>query len=1157
MEEKDKRLIVYSASAGTGKTYTLAARYIALLMDSADDRAYRHILAVTFTNKATAEMKQRILSWLYRSSKVRSEELGVRSEELGVRSEELGVRSEELGVRSEELGVRSEVNDFLDTVRSFMRNKPDNATMAAKAERVYHNILADYDDMRVSTIDAFLQQLITGMAQMLGIGADFGVELDSSHVVSTAVDEVMTGGSKESVGVLASYLDERMDDEKGWDVRRDLIAMTKELLRETVLKDQNEIELDPVKLSKYKQAINWRLNHHVHEMRKLYERVKDCKVHDEIDGGRNFYSFIDRIGKSLNGKAKNDDAFRGLGERDNEKLPTADFYARVSQRPEIQEILLRMQELTTACRKAYLSSMITSRYLNDLAMMNFVNENVKRNLEEANTILLARTAYVLRSALKPGDADFILEKAGIRYRHIMIDEFQDTSTLQWDVFRQLIDEMLASGGTTLIVGDVKQSIYRWRNGDYRIMLRLGVRSEELGVRSEELGVRSEELGVRSEELGVRSEELGVRSEELGVRSEELGVRSEELGGDLQSYIANIALTKNFRSQARVVEFNHNLFEHLCRKGGYAEKFADIYRETKTDEQGNPLPFNLRDFCNKADKEAGYVQVKTYSYKHSASEEELKHSVVKGYMMDDMFADIRTLIGEGAAMNDILILVRRNSEAKDLVNRYANSEEPHDLRLCSNDSFLLESSRSVQVVVNALKYVASDEAMARMYLKMCDVPLEGLNKSLMRLPLNELVEKVIKMTLFDSEDRLRFNDAPFLNSFIDEVGNYVNSYGSNVNDFLVYWNDELHKKAIPASGSEGVRIMTIHSAKGLESKYVFIPFCDWELVRKNGADSKLWHEPVCKSDAVDTPKLIPAQVIAGIVETDYKDAYEAECDAQRVDNLNMLYVALTRAADQLYVYIDKEQSADAANPKTVGDLVSDFVGDDCYSVGSKDIIADDKDVDDTPFEHHFNNEEAVSCSFCSSEEAIRFRQSQESLSYMQRGPEDADKISTRINAGNLRHDIFAHINTMADTDRVIHDFYTKGIIESQAEAAAIGEEMERAWRNPQMADWFGGGWRVMREVSVLRPKDEYDAEVTAWKALPEEQRGPMPKRELRPDRVMVRDGEAVVLDFKFGKHNHAKYSEQVKSYMSLLRQMGYGHVTGYLWYGKDGEVVGVE
>lgn len=1078
MSEGMKTLTIYSASAGTGKTYTLATRYIALLMDNDDDRAFRHVLAVTFTNKATAEMKQRILSYLYQISKGNS--------------------------------------SLSDSVRSFMHLKPDYKDMAAKAERIYHNILAEYDDMHVSTIDAFLQQLITGMAQMLGIGADFGVELDSNHVVAVAVDDVMTEGPAGSIGVLTNYLEERMDDEKGWDVRKDLIGMTKELLKEAVQKDKDDIVLDPVGIEKYKNSINWRQNPCVKEMRNLYEQVKDCRDNDEIKGGNNFYKFIERIGDSLEGKATTENAFRGLG-KTVETLYGDKFPPKVPHRLEIQDILQRMQELTVPCRKAYFSSRITSRYLNDLAMMKFVDDTLTRNLEEANTILLARTAYVLQSALKPGDADFILEKAGIRYRHIMIDEFQDTSTLQWAVFRQLISEILASGGTTLIVGDVKQSIYRWRNGDYRIM--------------------------------------------QGLKSGKAGKAVVGSGTNLMPYVKSIPLTKNYRSQAKVVEFNHSLFEYLCQENGFAHRFADIYREVRTDEQGNPLPFDIKDFCNKADRDAGYVQVKTYEYKNNATEESLKRSVVRGRMLDDMFADMEYLTEQGAAMSDILILVRYKAEARDIINHYAKSDSVGGkLMLCSNDSFLLESSRSVRVVVSALKYIATGESLSATYLKMCQVPTDGLSKALMRLPLNELVEKVIRLTLFDAEGKLRYDDTPYLNSFVDEVGSYVSSYGSSVKDFLAHWDDQLHSKAIPASGRVGVRIMTIHTAKGLESKYVFIPFCDWNLTRN---DKIIWHEAMCEPQGagqgtgqVKKLKLIPAEVIKGIEETDYREAYDEEHEAQKVDNLNLFYVAFTRAADHLYVYADVNQSASASDPKTVGDLVRDFVGTDCYCKGEKAIMAENENCADTPFEHHFKDDEMVGYTFCSNDDAIRFRQSQESLFYMQRGADGAAEMTGLINAGNLRHDIFAHINTMADTGRVINEFYTKGIIESQAEAAAIAGEIARAWQNPQMADWFGGGWRVLREVSVLRPKDEYDAEVLAWKSQPEQQRGPVPKRELRPDRVMVRNGEAVVLDFKFGKHNHANYSRQVEQYMTLLSRMGYEKVEGYLWYGLDGELVRV-
>lgn len=1077
-------MVIYSASAGTGKTYTLAARYIALLMDSPGDRGYRRMLAVTFTNKATAEMKRRILSWLYRMGGAAPS----------------GFPFGEDGEYVSDDGAK--VKDFMGKVRGFMRSKLDGRAMAEKASRLYHNILEEYDEMRVSTIDAFLQQLITGMAHMLGIGADFGVEVDSDHVVSTAVDEVI---QEQDCRPLDRYLEERLDEEKGWDVRRNLIDMTSELLREAVLKDGDDIVLDPERIAAYKKATDWHGYSGVKRMRVLYDMVKDCERDGAISGGRNYYAFIRRVGNTFNGGlAKEDDAFRPLGRQDYERLASAGFLDKVQGRTEIQQCLLEMQELCAGCRRAYLTWKISTLYLNDLAMMSFVKGCMDRNLTEANAILLARSAYVLQAALKPGDADFILEKAGIRYRHIMIDEFQDTSTLQWAVFEQLICEVLASGGTTLIVGDVKQSIYRWRNGDYRIM-------------------------------------QGLMSEESGAR----------FPGVFREAIETKTLRKNFRSQARVVEFNYKLFEYIREREDFAN-FAGIYDERECDENGNYIPFNLADYCSKADMDAGYVQVKILPFKSKSDDPNLLRKNVRAQIVRNMFADIDALLTLGAAADDVLILVRKKSEAREILAQYAGSGlEARGLRLCSNDSFVLESSQSVRTVVNAMKLVCTGDKIAAMYLRLNGIPTDGLDGSLMQLPLGEMLERIVNLTLFDSSGRLRYPDTPYLNCLVDEVSNFVVSYGSSLRDFLVYWDDQLHNKAIPASGSEGVRIMTIHSAKGLERKYVFVPFCDWEL-EEDRYDSKLWHKAVCESGGAETLGLIPAARKGLMRDTAYSEAYEVEHNAQKVDNLNLLYVAFTRAADHLYVYADVRQS-DKDTKQTVGTVLQDYIAADSYECGEKTIVADNAAVDDTPFEHRFTDDERVGYTFCSSESAISFRQSQESMLYMERGADEAGRVMSRIDAGNLRHDIFAQINTMADTPKVIARFYAKGLIGTEAEAEAIGREINLAWQEGQMADWFGGGWRVMREVAILRPQEEYEAETAEWKKLAEGSRGPMPKRELRPDRVMLRDGKAVVLDFKFGRPDHAKYSKQVKAYVDMLRRMGYDDVTGYLWYGNQGKL----
>ena len=1100
MDEIMKTLTVYSASAGTGKTYTLAARYIALLMDTAGDRGYRHVLAVTFTNKATAEMKQRILGQLYSISDCEAN-------------------------NSKDKSWNRATADFVSTVRGFMRRSLTDDALAAKARRLCRNILEDYDGMQVQTIDAFLHQLLTGMAHMLGIGADFGVELDSHHVIAAAVDEVMKSEDREnadkkadkdsSFNYLVDYIEERLDEEKSWDVRKNLIAMTKELLKEAVLKDESEIVLNPDKIRRYKQSVDWRKHPGVKTMYALYNKICDCKTKNEINGGRNYYAFIKRVGDTFSGTVNSDDAFRGLGEKDAERLMDDKFLKKISTRPEeIRQTLLEMQMLSNECRKVYLSYVITTRYLNDLAMMGFVKKYVDLNLQEANAILLARTAYVLHTALKPGDADFILEKAGIRYNHIMIDEFQDTSSLQWAVFRELISEILASGGTTLIVGDVKQSIYRWRNGDYSIMQGLMKAGEKTKYDSAVV----------------------------------------YMGEDtIYNYVQTIPLRKNFRSQAQVVKFNLQFFDWLCAENSYAYKFKDIYREL-TDN------WSIADYCNKADANIGYVQVITRKYSNSRSKKDNDYpsrAEVRAENVQRMFLDIVELLNSGVDMSEILILVRYNKEAREIIEQYVKCGfEKHGISLCSNDSFLLESSWSVQAVVNAMKVIANNDKLSATFLMIHNLYVENLSKDLIRLPLCEMAEQIIKLILLDDNGNMRFNDRVYLNSFLDEVASFVVTYGSDIKSFLCYWDEQLYAKAIPASVTDGVRIMTIHTAKGLESKYVFVPFCDWDL-NKDRSGSMLWCKAeyeFCDDNAVKLLNIIPAAQQKGMAETKYNIVYDKELQAQCVDSLNLLYVAFTRAADQLYIYTSISNTTDSDDPQTVGNLVYAYVSKENFNVGEKDVIVDSKKEVLSPFEYICKSDSCADYCFCSNDEVIRFRQSQESINYIQSGFEAVESLDTRINTGNLRHDIFANIETISDASKVVEDFYLRSLITSRSEVDAILEEIERVWRNPKMSDWFSGRWKVLREVGIMRPKRDFVDEMEKWKAQPAGTRSLMPRRELRPDRVMMREGKIVVLDFKFGKQNHEKYSRQVKEYMELFNQMGYTDVEGYLWYGFDGELV---
>ncbi len=1088
-----KTLTVCRASAGTGKTYTLAARYIALLMDEDSNYLYRNILAVTFTNKATAEMKQRILSYLY-------------------------------------LIAEGKDNGFLKSVKGYMtKNKAKNDDwFRDKARCVYHNILEDYDNMRVVTIDSFLQTLVSGMAQAVGIGASFNVVLDLKHTISTAVDEIMTThikDEKETMGLLANYVEQRLDDEKNWDVRSSLCTMAKEIFKESVQNEDEKKILDASVIEAYRKAVEAEYAKETKEIRKLYDLVKNCRKNEDIAGGKNYYAMIDRIGNSLNGNIDKNDVFRGLSDADSGRLRENKFRAKFKNQTraqEVQEALCKIQDLCKPeLREKYLARQITIEFLNDLMLMASVKKRIDVNMDEANSILLARTACVLSKSLKPGDADFILEKAGIRFKHMMIDEFQDTSVLQWEVFRELARELLGSGGTVLVVGDIKQSIYRWRNGDYTIMEKLGKSPKELS-----------------------------------------------------DYYGTQSLTRNFRSQANVVDFNLSLFKKLTGLNDGLKEISELYDE-------GYAPEHLDDFHNCGKVHNGYVQYMVFPYrtgKEVKSLNDVQNAKNNAKVLSDiakqMMGDIDLLLKNGEKPADILILIRKSKEIPIILEAYNQSTLPSaGVSLCSNDSFLLGKSKSVLLIVAALKVIYDNDSISRELLIAHKKDAKQLEQCDKRMPLYEMVEYIVNILFCDKNNEVKVADIDFVNCFLDKLRSYVDTYGSDARGFLNNWDEELYKSAIPATNNDGIRIMTVHSAKGLEARHVFVPYCSWGLSDENGTlASKLWVKPKANTGnaQVKSPERIPAKFKSAMAETDYSGDYEKEKKAQLVDNVNLLYVALTRAADNLFIYTPLSyKSLDSNALATVGDLVFECLKDenvepnktlldkakeewdgcqdgkpacamwtkgDLYFRKAKQTATEEAR---SPFEYKYGKDEKTELRYFSTRGNISFRQSQESLLY--KPGKDQDKRSSRIDAGILRHNILAEIKTSEDVDKVVDKFFTKGVIESEEDAGEIKKELNEAWTKwPEMADWFGGGWKLLREVTLICPAGS----------------GADSKTELRPDRVMIKDGKAVVLDFKFGKQNHKKYSEQVEGYVQALQQMGYSDVEGWLWYGFDNELVKV-
>ena len=995
----ERPVTICRASAGTGKTYTLAAYYVGLLLSGED---YRSILAITFTNMATAEMSERILGFLH-------------------------------GI------AEGEETAFLTYARSFMIRdvNADEALLRRRAGECFRKMLLDYDNVQIQTIDSFLQTLLGGLASILHTtSAGLSTELDVKQVIRTAVEQLLTTDLTEADRViLEDYMQLKLDQESHWDVRKSLCDLAEELYNESVqmLDADGKILFDAQAIAARREQwlAQWQQNPDLEELKNL---LSACST-DSYN--RYTLAAYTRLKRSVEVPEKMSDAdrFRGVSER----------YCNADEMAQATALAERLAPV-------YNTLFLTIRLSRDMQLMASLQALIQRNLAEANTALLAQTASTLTKALRTGDADFILEKAGIRYRHVLIDEFQDTSQLQWNVIEQLLRDVLASqGNTLLIVGDIKQSIYRWRNGDWHIM--------------------------------------------------------DGLKG------AIMPLTKNFRSSEEVVRFNLSLFDHIIAQSG-DELTARIYGEGYKPEQ-------LKDFYQ-ADKKPGGC-VRYCAYANEKDEELAVH----------MFDQIEELLQKGTVPSDIMILVRYKSEARtitDLKNALDAEQYPNlaQTTVVSSDSFLLEASTDVQQIIAALRMTLKQDDVAQRYIEMHTKKpevIEQIREIIQpKMPLYEAVCELVRLLLTDEHGQYTGTETAYINSLLDRTREYVSAYGSDIEQFVAYWDDTMHAKPIPLTSSNAIRILTVHSSKGLQAQTLFVPFAHWEI--EDGRHKpKVWCPVKVSEDRIASggeqpcgEDYVPIQYGTSMAESAYKNEYEEERTNLRIDNLNMLYVALTRAEDNLFVYTNYSVNKDGKRGacRHVGKYLMDCYGD-AYTTGEPVVKGESLEL----------KGDSLQAELWANSDQVRFVQSQEGALYTDYGDE-AYRRAARMEEGTLCHDIFAHIRKADELEAVMDDFETRGLIASKQQREELKSLISSAWNgNAQMRDWFTAPWELRLEEAIY-----------------------IDRRELRPDRVMInpQTKEAIVLDYKFGQWED-RYIQQVREYMEALRRMGYSPVQGYLWFAR--------
>ncbi len=1081
--EQDPRLLVYKASAGSGKTFTLAVQYIRQLIE--DPYSYRRILAVTFTNKATTEMKERILSQLY--------------------------------------GIATSLKSSDGYLKEIMKTSNKSVDEIRKAaDTALKNIIHDYSRFRIETIDSFFQSVMRNLARELELGANMTIELNNGDVLSDAVDSMIEKLDRMSPTLywLLEYIEERIADDKKWNVSSEIKGFGRNIFDEAYiekgvalrekLKDSKFIPQYRKKLQEKRESILDTMkgfSEHFHEIL----NANGLTPTDLKNGARGIGSYFNKI---ASGKLSNDvrnstveKCLEGAENWTTKTSPYKDTIISLANQVLIQ-VLNDAENTRMSSNKVLNSCDMSLRYLNNLQLLMRIDSEVREQNLSHNRFLLSDTNALLHSIIREGDASFVYEKIGTTIDTVMIDEFQDTSRMQWENFHLLLEESLAQKEGSMIVGDIKQSIYRWRNGDWKILA--------------------------------------------------------GLDKDRSFRLNSKTLDTNWRSEANIITFNNDIFTSACKvlnerykadEGEDCTQLLDAYSD-------------VRQKTSKDTKE-GYIKL---SFLKNSEEHPYTDTT-----MELLAEEVDSLVKKGVRVNDIAILVRKNKSIPAIAD-YFDKNTPY--RVVSDEAFRLDASLAVCMLIDGLRYISEPTdriACARLAVayqkeilkKDVDYNTVLLNSvedylpaefrlmlpEMSLMPLYELLEKlfvIFRMDMIEEQDA-------YLCAFYDAVTEYMQNNSSELTSFLTYWSETLYAKTIPSGEISGIRILSIHKSKGLEYHTVLLPFCDWKMenetfnhmlwCRINEADAD--KEPFCELD------LTPVNYSSAMAESYFSDSYREERLQLWVDNLNLLYVAFTRACKNLIVWCKDEQK------DTVSKLLRESI--DCMkeikmTCNMTELDEEDeenKEENDEPIVYEYGEicisgekkksdstnrlvaiPDAVNVKIESLETEIDFKQSNRSADFI-RGDEDEEENlrSQYIRQGQLLHTLFASIDTKEDLTAAIERLLFEGVIESAEKAQEIYEIAEKALNLDEVKDWYSGEWTLYNECSIIYNDEQ----------------GKMQTR--RPDRVMMKGKEVIVVDFKFGKKK-PEYSTQVREYMSLLSEMGYTDIKGYIWYVYSGELENV-
>ena len=1088
----EKALTVYKASAGSGKTFTLASEYITLVVKNPQD--YKKILAVTFTNKATQEMKTRILSQLY--------------------------------------GIAHKLPDSQAYYEQVLQKTGfPELTIRENAAEALSLLTHHYNEFRVQTIDAFFQSVLRNLARELNLTANLRIDLNDEQVEAQAVDELINSleEGEEVLTWIRDYIDKNIEDDKGWNVIGQIKDFGKNIFKD-FYKD-HKAELD----SRFREESFF--DDFITDLRKIRKespkKVKEQagKLLQKIsDAGVDTGYFIKGLCRYITKQFENEPTDEGpsanvlkcLDSPDNwllKKCPAGEK-ERISTliSESWYDDLLLLEQYRKECWKEYQSSNLTLKHLSQLRLLHAISETVDEINKDTNRFMLSNTQSLLSTLMKDTDTPFVFEKMGAYLKHIMIDEFQDTSTIQWTNFRKLLDNCMAQiESHNLIVGDVKQSIYRWRQGDWKLLNNI---------------------------------EYDFSEEQIKIEP----------------------LETNYRSEENIIRFNNAFFTQAVIQTVKELESDDIKGASQLIEAYKEIEQKPR-----KDDGKGSVHIKLFPYDKKAVSEYNEN------VLNELVNNIRELLKRGYKQKDIAILVRSKGVIQDIADKF-QGEFGTDVSIVSDEAFQLDASLAVNVIIAALRLLThpddklTESKLVKLYqqqVKQTDrdnnalfvdegerelksfLPIGYVDKFdfLLRLSLVDLVDEIYSLFNLGSLE----GQSAYVCTFYDTLNEYLRDHPADIDDFIEEWEDSLSSNTIQSDEVDGIRLITIHKSKGLEYDNVLIPFCDWGLEKTVG--NTIW----CPGDNKEKPygdlPLIPIDFSKKMIGTVFEDDYKEEHLQNTVDNMNLLYVAFTRAGKNLFITgkkaskstFTKLQNGNTATDRSqiiqlvIDNLANELPEATVDDAGDKEAISfdfgtlldceqrvDKEKSTENPFELTPKTHKLKIETF---PHPVSFRQSNKSHDFINGEDIDPSDANRYIKVGNILHQLFSTILTEADIEPRLKELEQEGVIyNDEVTSRELQNKIANALMNEKVKDWFSSRWKLFNECTIL-DHDKESGDI----------------HENRPDRVMTDGKEIIVVDFKFGKPRE-EYHEQVQRYMSLLMRMGYEKVSGYIWYVVRNEIV---